>query len=38
MKKSTFFLRLLIGIFSCLFAFLNLFYKDKEEDESVFFH
>jgi len=38
MKNSTFSLRLLIRFFSSLFAFLSLFYKDDEENESAFYH
>ena len=38
MNRSTFFLRLMIGFFSSLFAFLSLFYKDDEENESAFYH
>ena len=38
MKSPTFFLRLLIGLLSSLFAFLSLFCEDDEENESVFYH
>lgn len=39
MRKSTFFISLMIGIFTALFAFLERFYKDDEEEkETSFFH
>ena len=38
MKRSTFFISLMIGMFTALFSFLRLFLKDDEENESAFFH
>jgi len=38
MKRSTFFISLMIGMFAALFSFLGLFLKDDEENESAFFH
>ena len=39
MGKSTFIIRALIGLFTSIFAFLALFFKDDEDENgSVFYH
>ena len=38
MKRSTFFISLMIGMLTALFSCQGLFFRDDEENGSAFFH